>query len=82
MTYQLPADIQRRMDDVNEQLKQRMKELEGDQAAEQAERDRINAEYRAAYLQNLANEKAAKQAERDAEYEASIAPLKRTKMLE
>jgi len=78
----LSPELRQRMADTNEMLRKRTKELEGDQAAEQAERDRINAEYRAAYLKGLANEKAVKQAERDAEFEASIAPTKRVKMLE
>jgi len=69
------------MDDVNEQLKARQRELDAEAAAEQGERDRDNAATRAAYLKGLADKQAAEQATRDAAFEASIAPVRRVKML-
>jgi hypothetical protein len=78
----LPPDIQKRGADITERLKARQRELDAEAAAEQAERDRLNAATRAAYLKTLEDKQAAKQAERDAEYEASIASTKRREQTE
>ncbi len=85
MSYRLPPDIQRRMDDVNEQLKARQRELDAEEKQETAEEAECNAAgkaYMEDYRRRLADTKAAKQAERDAEYEASISPVKRREMLQ
>ncbi len=85
MTYQLPADIQQRMDATNEMLKARQCELDAEAtrvSPEVAERNAAGKAYMEDYRRRLADTKAAKQAERDAEFEASIAPTKRVKMLE
>ncbi len=84
MTYQLPPDIQRRMDATNELLKARQRELDAEEkkgTTEQAERNAAGKAYMEDYRRRLADTKAAKQAERDAAYEASIAPTKRREML-
>ncbi len=85
MSYRLPRDIQKRMDDTNEMLKARQRELDEEAkqpTAEEAERRAQAAEYMKDYHRRLAAKKAAEQAQRDAEFEASVAPVKRVKMLE
>jgi len=73
------------MDATNEMLKARQRELDAEEkkgTTEQAERNAAGKAYMEDYRRRLADTKAAKQAERDAEFEASIAPTKRVKMLE
>ena len=82
MSSRLPRNIQRQMDDVNAKLQARQRELDAQDAAEQAERHAQSAEYMADYRRRLAEKKQAEQAQRDAEFERQVAPLKRTKMLE
>ena len=81
MTYRLPPDISRRMDDATEMVKRRQRELDAQDAAEQAARDKENARHRAAYLARLEAGKQAEQAARDAAREQELAPTKRREML-
>jgi hypothetical protein len=85
MTYRLPADIQKRMDDVNAKLKARQRELDAEEkkgTAEEAARHAAGAAYMADYRRRLADTKTAEQAQRDAAREQELAPVKRREMLQ
>jgi len=73
------------MDDANEMVKRRLRELDAEAkqpTAEEAERSAQAAAYMADYHKRLQAKRDAQQAQRDAEFEASVAPVKRVKMLE
>jgi len=73
------------MDDTNEMLKRRQAELDEEAkqpSAEEAERRAQSEAYMLDYHRRLKAKRDAEQAQRDAEFEASVAPVKRVKMLE
>jgi hypothetical protein len=77
----LSPELRERIQDVNQRLLDRNKELAGDREAELAENKRRNDIARTQYLSELAEKKAAEQARRGAEEEQRLAPEKRREML-
>ncbi len=85
MTHQLPRDLQKRMDDATAMVKRRQRELDAEAtrvSPEVAERNAAGKAYMQDYHKRLKAKRDAEQAQRDVDYEASIAPTKRVKMLE
>jgi hypothetical protein len=73
------------MDDATEMVTRRQRELDAEAtrvSPEVAERNAAGKAYMQDYRRRLADRKAAEQAQRDAAFEASIATVRRVKMLE